>query len=177
MADLPPPRPARPGDPRASRRGIVAGVLGSLALTAAAGCSDESAPGPEKAQSPAGLTPDVAVATAALAEIRAVRAAITGTVERFPATRATLGPLVTLHRRHEATLVDAVPARAATSAAPAPYAVPHHRDRAVKALATREQHLHDRLDALALRAQSGQFARLLAGMGAAVHQRLAEWPA
>ena len=66
---------------------------------------------------------------------------------------------------------------ASTSAAPAPYAVPRNRDKAVKALEVHEQKLHDTLDGLALRAQSGQFARLLASMGAAVHQRLAEWPA
>jgi hypothetical protein len=53
--------------------------------------------------------------------------------------------------------------------------VPHRRDRAVSALAVREQRLHDRLDQLAVRAQSGQFARLLASMGAALHQRLAVW--
>jgi hypothetical protein len=116
------------------------------------------------------------VATDALEEIRAVRAAVVATVSRFPATRSTLGPLVALHRKHEATLVDAVPSRAATSSTPAPYAVPHHRERAVRALATREQRLHDRLDQLAVRAQSGQFARLLASMGAALHQRLAGWP-
>jgi hypothetical protein len=36
--------------------------------------------------------------------------------------------------------------------------------------------LHDTLDTLALRAQSGDFARLLASMGAGVQQQLAGWP-
>jgi hypothetical protein len=159
-----------------SRRTVLAGLLGGAALLSLAGCSDDDEPGTRAPDSPAGLAPDVAVATTALAEIRAVREAVTGTLRRFPATRSTIGSLVALHQKHEATLVDAVPSRASTSAAPAPYAVPRNRDKAVKALAVHEQRLHDTLDRLALRAQSGQFARLLASMGAAVHQRLAEWP-
>ena len=70
-----------------------------------------------------------------------------------------------------------MPERARPSAAPAPYVVPRKREKALPVLATREQRLHDTLDGLALRAQSGQFARLLASMGAALHQRLATWPA
>ena len=73
-----------------------------------------------------------------------------------------------------------VPARATATpspsssptASPAPYAVPRNRDRALIALAAREQRLHDSLGSLALQAQSGDFARLLASMGAAVSQRL-----
>ena len=41
----------------------------------------------------------------------------------------------------------------------------------------REQQLHERLATLATQAQSGEFARLLASMGAGVQQRLATWPA
>ena len=180
MPDFPASRSVRPDDGAPTRRAVVGAGLGSVAGLVLAGCSNSTQPGSAQGAqttgSPAGLAPDVAVATAALAEIRSMRAAVTATMHRYPATRSVLAALVTLHRKHEATLVDAVPDRAATSAVPAPYAVPHDRDRAVRALATREQHLHDRLDALALRAQSGQFARLLASMGAAVHQRLAVWP-
>jgi len=155
---------------------LVAAGLGSVATLALVGCSSDPDPGSRQPASPAGLTPDVAVATRALAEIRAVREAVTGTLARYPATRPALGALVALHRAHEATLVDAVPDRAEPSSRPAPYAVPRNRDKAVAALAVREQRLHDTLDRLAVRAQSGQFARLLASMGAAVHQRLAAWP-
>jgi hypothetical protein len=176
VADDFPPHPAPPVDARTSRRTVLAGLVGGAALLSVAGCSADAKPGTRPPDTPAGLAPDVAVATTALAEIRAVREAVTGTLRRFPATRSTIGSLVALHQKHEATLVDAVPARASTSAAPAPYAVPRNRDRAVHALAVHEQRLHDTLDRLALRAQSGQFARLLASMGAAVHQRLAEWP-
>jgi hypothetical protein len=175
VPDSPAPRRASPDVAGPTRRAVVAAGFTGLVGLALAGCSDDTEPGSKPPDTPAGLTPDVSVATAALAEIRAVREAVAATVARFPATRPTLGPLVALHRTHEATLVDAVPARAATSSTPAPYAVPHRRDRAVSALATREQRLHDRLDQLAVRAQSGQFARLLASMGAALHQRLAVW--
>jgi hypothetical protein len=155
---------------------VVAAGLGSVAALALVGCSTDPEPGSRQPAAPAGLAPDVAVATRALAEIRAVREAVAGTLARFPATRATIGSLMALHRAHEATLVDAVPDRAEPSSGPKPYAVPRNRDKALAALAVREQRLHDTLDRLAVRAQSGQFARLLASMGAAVHQRVAAWP-
>jgi hypothetical protein len=155
---------------------LLAG-LGAVAGLGLVGCSDDDTPSSVKAAAPAGLTPDVAVATTALAEIRAVREAVSATVSRFPATRPGIGSLVALHRTHEAALVDAVPERARPSARPAPYAVPRSKQKALVTLARREQRLHDTLDGLALKAESGQFARLLASMGAAVHQRLAAWPA
>jgi hypothetical protein len=155
---------------------MVAGVFGGVAMLSLAACSNDTDPGTSTPVSSGGVTPDVAVATAALAEIRAVREAVSSTMRRFPATRSVLGSLVPLHQKHEATLVDAVPSGATPSATPAPYAVPRNSQKALAKLAVREQRLHDSLDALALRAQSGQFARLLASMGAAVHQRLAEWP-
>jgi hypothetical protein len=176
VADVPSPHPAPFGDGRVARRAVLAGALGGAGMMAVAACSDDTSTGTKPPGSPAGLAPDVAVATTALTEIRAVREAVTGTLRRFPATRSVVGSLVALHQTHEATLVDAVPARASTSAAPSPYAVPRNRDRALARLAAREQQLHDTLDGLAMRAQSGQFARLLASMGAAVQQRLVEWP-
>ncbi len=160
-----------------TRRSVLAiglGGVGGLVLTA---CSDDADPGTREPATVAGLTPDVAVATRALTEIRAVREAAAATLARFPESRSTIRPLVAMHRAHEATLVDAVPERARPSEAPAPYVVPGKQAKAVARLAAREQRLHDTLDGLALRAQSGQFARLLASMGAAVHQRLATWPA
>jgi hypothetical protein len=177
VADSPAHRDARARTAGPSRRTVVVGGLGSVAALTLAACSTDPAPGSRQTASPAGLTPDVAVATRALAEIRAMREAVTATLHRFPATRATIGSLVAMHQAHEATLVDAVPARARPSAGPAPYAVPRNRDKALAALAVREHRLHDALGALAMRAQSGQFARLLASMGAAVDQRLAGWPA
>jgi len=176
VADVSPPHPSSSGGAKATRRTVLAGLVGGAVLTSLAACSNEPHPGTRRPDEPAGLAPDVAVATAALAEIRAARAAVAATIRRFPATRPDLGALVQLHTTHAATLADAVPPRASTSPAPVRYAVPHHRDKALTVLAAHEQHLHDSLDGLALRAQSGQFARLLASMGTAVHQRLAAWP-
>jgi hypothetical protein len=156
---------------------VVAGVLGGVAAMSVSACSSGTDTTAKDSATPAGLAPDVAVATSALAEIRAMREAVSATLSRYPASRSVLASLVTLHKAHEATLVDAVPGHASASAKPAPYAVPHKREKALATLARREQRLHDTLDGLALRAQSGQFARLLASMGAALHQRLAEWSA
>jgi hypothetical protein len=161
-----------------SRRSLIAfAVAGGAGLVTTA-CSRDEPTATEKAPppSPAELTPDVAVATTALAEITAVRAAATSTLARFPAVRPQLSPVVAMHRAHEVTLADAVPARARTTTAPAPYVVPRRRAVALAALAAREQKLHTTLDGLSLRAQSGEFARLLASMGAGISQRLTAWP-
>ncbi len=182
MADFPAEAPTVPGTPRGpSRRTVIGAGLG-LAGLAVAGCradgTDDTGTG-TPAATPApepSLEPDVVVATTALAEVRALRQAATGTLTRFPDARATLAPLVALHQAHESALVDAVPERARPSASPAPYRVPRRRGRALSVLAARERGLHDTLGGLAVDAQSGRFARLLASMGAAVQQRLAQWP-
>lgn len=159
-----------------SRRAVVTSGLGAGAGLVLAGCSVANPARRERRPATtAELAPDVAVAARALSEIRAVRTAVLRTQARFPATRAQLGPVAGMHVAHERTLVDAVPARTDTSTTPAPYAVPRRRATALRDLATREQQLHDALDDLALRAQSGDFARLLASMGAALGQQLARW--
>lgn len=176
MADLPAPRQAlRTGTP-VSRRALVTGTVGGLALAAVAACSTDDHTATRAPSGRSATAPDVAVATAALAEIRAVREAVVATLRRHPDTRPALGPLRALHRTHEATLVDAVPDHASPSAEPAAYAVPRARAKALTKLAGHERRAHDALGNLAMRAESGQFARLLASMGAALHQRLAEWP-
>ncbi len=157
-----------------SRRSLL--TVGAVTGLALSGCSVDNPVSKDKTpQESAELAPDVAVATRALAEIKVLRTAVTQTQTRFPATRAQLAPFAQLHKAHEASLADAVPDRATTgsSTAPAPYAVARQRDVALRNLRAREQRLHDTLDGLALQAQSGEFARLLASMGAAISQRLA----
>jgi hypothetical protein len=164
-----------PGD-AASRRSLIAGTVGVAALMVS-GCSAENPTSADKApKSVAKLAPDVAVATRALAEIRAVRAAVSRTISKHPPSRPKLAPLVRMHEAHEETLIEAVPERARTAANPAPYVVPRKRAIALRKLEAREQRLHDQLDGLALRAESGDFARLLASMGAGITQRLVVWP-
>lgn len=153
-------------------------ALGVAGIAGVVGCSADRpfADADQPPKSSAGLAPDVAVATTALAEIRAVRTAASSTLSHFPASRAKLAPLVKMHLAHEASLADAVPDRADTSATPTPYVVPQRSDAAFHKLAAREQQLHDHLGDLALKVQSGDFARLLASMGSAVSQRLVGWP-
>jgi hypothetical protein len=162
--------------PPLSRRGVLVGLGGTagLALTGCGGDREaDSGSGTTSGKRSGGVTPDVAVATAALTEIRAVRASVVATAARFPDQRPALTALVGMHRVHEAALVDAVPERARTSVSPAPYAVPRKPARALAAVAGHERHLHAALGDLAVKAQSGEFARLLASMGAAIGQRLA----
>lgn len=170
-------------DPSPTRRALSrrALVTGGLAIGAAVavlpGCSVETSLRGEDSPRPRRLAPDVAVATTALAELRATRRALTATTGRFPGLRAALDPVGSMHRAHEASLVDAVPAGSDPSTPARPYAVPRRRPAALRALEQREQELHERLATLAGQAQSGEFARLLASMGAGVQQRLATWPA
>lgn len=160
-----------------SRRSLIAAGAAGLLLTGcttSGGGSDEgSATGTDQPEPTPSLAPDVAVATSALAEIRATAAAVTATSARFPDLGG-LTALTAMHRAHEQSLVEAVPERARSSAAPATYVVPKRRPVALRKVAASEQRLHDTLGALALRAQSGDFARLLAAMGAGVKVRLGE---
>jgi len=150
---------------------VGAGMSG-LVLTGCAG--DAPVSGTRTPSTPAALAPDVAVATRALEEITAVRTAVLRTLRRYPASRSRLTALLAMHRAHEAALADAVPDRARSSLAPAPYVVPRRREVALSRLTTKEQQLNAALGRLAVRAQSGDFARLLASMGAAVGQHLAD---
>jgi hypothetical protein len=164
-----------PGDVT-SRRSLIAGTVGVAALLVS-GCSVENPASDDKAPKPnSQLAADVVIAVRALAEIRAVRAAVSRTASRHPPARPDLVPLAQMHRAHEASLVDAVPDRAQPAARPAPYVVPRKRAVAMRRLGAREQRLHDTLAALSLRAESGDFARLLASMGAGINQRLTVWP-
>ncbi len=174
MPDFPAPgaRPGRPGTP--SRRAVLLVGVGGLAVLTGACAGGTIDPGPGE---PPPLAPDVSVAAAALAGIRDTSTAVSSTMARHRAIRSRLAPLLAMHRAHEASLADAVPDRAETSTSPAPYSVPGGRDAALRALAAREQQLHGDLDDLAVRAESGDFARLLASMGAGIGQQLAGWPA
>jgi hypothetical protein len=117
---------------------------------------------------PASVTPDVQTATEALAAVRVAHQAVLATGQKFPALRAGLARLDAMHAAHERSLVDAVPAQARASATPAPYVVAGRRDVALARLQASEATLRAALQSLALRAQSGEFARLLASMAAAV---------
>ncbi|WP_244932322.1 hypothetical protein [Nocardioides sp. W7] len=156
--------------PPVTRRTTVGATL--LGLAAVAGCdledldprSDPTSPGdpvasalPEDADTTlvSGVVGDL---TALLASIRAVPRG----------ERASFRPLARLHRQHLAEL-DAPEETAGTSTpAPAPVA-------AVE-LIREEERLQGRLTTAAVAAQSGELARLLGSMSAAVAQQLAVLP-
>ena len=171
MPDLP-----RSDRGQVSRRAVMGlgAVVGTVSVAALAGCSDTSTAGPSAPTATtagteaSSVTPDVRTASAALAAIRSTHAAVRATAHRFPATRGQLVALDAMHSAHERSLVDAVPARARSTTPPPSYAVPPHRPAAQGRLSAAEVHLHDTLQALALTAESGEFARLLASMAAAV---------
>ena len=195
--------PLRPATPAGvSRRGVLAGAGGLAAAPLLAGCSlGEVGQAVRRGNGPAPTpTPDVRVATRALASVRAAGEQVSATTAKYPGLAGRLAPLLAVHRAHEASLVDAVPRSAASptttagptagaspssgvtstgpTGSPAPTttpspAVPRTRARALAAVVALEDRLHDDLDGLAMRAQSGDFARLLAAMGAALAQRRA----
>lgn len=173
--------PATPRDPRlpqVSRRGLVVAGTAVLLGGALVGCSaaDDSARAAEPEGSPS-LSPDVALATLALAELRAAGKAVRATARRFPAVDADLAPVAAMHAAHESALVDAVPEGAEPATRPAAYDVPARRAAALTRLRQRESELQARLADLAVDARSGAFAELLASMSAGVAQRVARWPA
>lgn len=169
---------------RLTRRTVLAGTLGLVALGCAPiGGQDDAGPRPESSPETGSDTgtdgrqpaPDVATVAEALRVIRATRAAVTATVGRIPDLAAPLAPLLAMHSAHEAALADAGPVDTPPSS-DAPYVVPRRRAPALDRLGRAEDALHSTMDRLAGAALSGDLARLLASMGAAVAQRRSEWP-
>jgi hypothetical protein len=118
------------------------------------------------------LAPDVAVAVEAVTLVRGAEAAVRSTGEERPALGGRLAGLLAMHQAHLDALVEAVPKGVDTSATGPAYVVPPRPAPALAALATVEHTTHDGLVGLAIRAQSGPFARLLGSMAAAVSQQL-----
>lgn len=178
-----------PDDPPSavSRRTLLA-VGGSGLAAVLAGCArpDALGGGPRAASAPGSpdpseepeTAPDVVTAEQALTEIRAVRDLVQDVVARFPGLAASLTPVVAMHAAHDLALAGAVPT-APTPSASTPdddTDAPEARPRALRAALAAEETLRDDLAGLALRAESGAFAQLLASMSAAVAQRAARWP-
>lgn len=161
-------------NPIASRRAVLAGGAG-VTLLGLSGCSLNNPLDSEKtpaAEAVRELAPDVAVAVEAVTAIRAAADELTRVAGARPTLATRLSGLVDLHRTHLEALVDAVPERVDTS--PTPSATPTVKTPLTLAsVRSTEGALHDRLVALALRAESGPFARLLGAMAAAISQQLA----
>ena len=117
---------------------------------------------------------DLPAAREAIALTRAGIALITATTARHPALRGELASLLAMHHAHLRRLrtLDA----SGTPATPATKPVPAAADAALTRVRTAESARATRLDALALAAHSGGFARMLGAMAAAVDQHLAVLP-
>jgi hypothetical protein len=169
----PPTRPA--AQARLSRRGAL-GLGAGLAIAGVAGCALNNpltADDTPAAKATRDLAPDVVVAVDAVTLIRGAQAAVTATGDQHPALAGRLTGLLEVHRTHLAAVVDAVPDGVDTSpTGGTPYTVPPTGPVALAQLTTAERTLHDELVGLALRAQSGPFARLLGAMAAALSQQL-----
>lgn len=150
--------------PLLSRRTVLAGGAGA-SLFAATGCA--STPVTKTSH---GLSPDVAIAVEAVAAIREVQDRLTEVEGLRPGLRRATAGLQAVHRAHLAALLGAVPKGVnASPSATSTTMVPA----TLASIRRAETELHDRLDALALNAASGPFARLLGSMAAAISQQLA----
>lgn len=164
--------------PPLSRRTALVSGLGAAGLTvlAATGCSvDLSGSGsttPTPTPHPGGLEPDVRIVVDLVDTLRRSTALVTDTVRAHPELGGRLNPLLALERRHLAVLQRAAPKGSLGTKEPAPVVVPAGTARAQAGVLRSAQRLRARCRTSAGQAESGEFARLLAGMGAALSQRL-----
>lgn len=165
-------------DPAVSRRGFVGGgaaVTAGLAL-AASGCAlnnpFDSTPTPAKEAVP-DLAPDVAVAVLAASSIEEAQRVVDAAIGAYPGLATRLQPLQAMHAAHLQALEEAIPDGVDTGATGEPPARQPSRATELARVVGNERELHDNLTALALRAESGLFARLLGSMVASVSQHLA----
>jgi len=164
--------PGRPTEPGPGRRALLLGGVGAGAAWLT-GCTLNNPYSSDKtpaAKAVRDLAPDVGVAVRAVVLIRTQQNALTDTVVAFPSLAGRLSGLRALHQAHLDTLVAAVPKRVDTSATGATVAPPAHASAALLAAGAGEFGLRDELDRLALSAESGTFARLLASMASGTTQ-------
>jgi hypothetical protein len=162
----------RPTDARPDRRSVL--LLGAGAGAALlTGCSLNNPFDSTKtpaAEAVRDLAPDTAAAVRAVVLIRTQQNAVTNAAAAFGSIAARLAGLRALHQAQLDALIAAVPKRVDTSEAGASLPVPAYRQSALLDVNAGELGLRDRLDNLALKAESGPFARLLGSMGAAISQ-------
>jgi hypothetical protein len=124
----------------------------------------------------AAVSPDVTVAIQAVAVIRAAHSAATTTLQRHPALRPRLTALLDMHQAHLDALADAVPDASPATPGASRFVVPADPQVALHTIVVLETGAQSTITGLALRAQSGAFARLLASITAATAQRLVGLP-
>jgi hypothetical protein len=164
--------------PLLSRRTTLATGLGAAGLAAVtgAGCSvrvpGSEAPTPTPTPRPGRREPDAQAVVDLVDAFRRSVALLDDSRRQHPRLAPGIAPLVALERAHLAVLRKAAPPDSLPKAAPTapavPDRVPASRDQVIRMTET----LREVCYAAAGRADSGAFARLLAGMGAALSQRL-----
>lgn len=161
--------PPTPGDARITRRGAaLAGLAGSALL--ATGCTSRGSGGtaPRRTEP----DPDLALVTSALAAEQALVDQVEATTRRHPSLRRQLRPTLAVHRSHVRLLAGAAKGGSTPAAGRGRRAhVPGSSTAAIAALARSEGDLRQSHAAAAERAQSGAFARVVAGMAAAAAQQ------
>ena len=152
------------------------GGLAAGAVVLATGCTSAG----QDTRAPRGIatrrqvSPDVALATTAAGRVGQVADLVERTVARHRQLRHRLAGLAALHAAHLRLLQEAVPAdRRRDEQGPHREHVPHAEHAALRSVLRAEHSLRPQLQGLAMRAESGEFARLLAAMSAAVGQQLA----
>jgi hypothetical protein len=170
--------PAPADDPREVSRRTALGLLLSTSAVVS-GCTPRGLDRrprsrPAAAASTATGDPDVALAATVLRAEQAMLDRLAVAVHHHPGLRAELAPVQAVHRAHVRLLTDAVPDHARPAPAPTASASPRIPGRPAAALAflgRAEERLIlvDKRNAFA--AESGAFARVLAGMAAAAAQQ------
>ena len=147
-------------------------MLGTVGLTAVAGCDVDDLRPPEEQPDPSSdptqgaLEPDEVLVEGAVAGI-AETLALVKAARSLPPLRDRLRPLVGMHRKHLDVLGGA-------PTGPRPDA--GGAESAYRLVRRREQQLQDQLAAWSVEASSGALARLFASMSAAVAQHLVALP-
>ncbi|MGZ4535967.1 MAG: hypothetical protein ACXVXE_10505 [Nocardioidaceae bacterium] len=128
----------------------------------------------------AGLDPDIALAATALDQEQAALDLVQATIRRHPRLRGLLADARRAHTAHVRILTDAVPKQARPHASPSPSAsasasagvhVAASPAHALRTVARHENRLALSGKTHAFSAQSGAFARLLAGIAASAAQQ------
>ncbi len=169
----PPPAPVS-----TTRRGLLLCGAGAGLLLAGCSADDGPAPAPGRSLSPATTggpdgadetTDDADLVGQAREALAAAAALVAASRRSVPALRVPLAPLLALHEAHAEALGQPLDL-------PRPAPRPAPADPLLGLVRDREEQLQARLADLALAADSGALARLLASMSAGLAQRLVRLP-
>lgn len=163
--------------PLLSRRTTLVTGLGTAGLVAAGtGCSlrvpGDASPTASATPGPVQLEPDVQIVIDLVRELRLSVRLLQDIRAEHLRLAPRVSPLIAVQRRHLEVLRQAAPADSLSVGPPATPAVPTGAAAALDQVVETTQALRDACYSGAGRAESGKFARLLAGMGAALSQRL-----